>query len=253
MTLLIGLDRRHPLWCRRLDDATTRTPYSSFVSGLRTRSSWVVEPAGGAHCVAVVMAPWAAFAIFGTAMNELTGEIVAPADLPGDRVGRLADALMARPGWEQRFRLLDEVLGRWVGGTGAWSPQVVRAHDALTRTVGMGGALPVQRLAEEAGWKSRQLEYRFKEQIGVSPKAMARIVRFRRAALMLADGLRPVTTSANCGFSDQAHLTREFKAMAGCTPERFRREAHLAAAVSPVYATSYAAAPRTKTLMLPVA
>ncbi|NKZ06493.1 helix-turn-helix domain-containing protein [Actinomadura latina] len=253
VTLLIGLDQRHPVWCSGLDDATTRTPYTSFVSGLSTRSSWVVEPADGAHCVAVVMAPWAAFAIFGTAMNELTGKIVDPADLPGDRVRRLAGALAARPDWEQRFRLLDEVLGEWIGGADAWSTRVVRAHGALIRTVGAGGSIPVQRLAAEAGWRPRQLEYRFIEQIGVSPKAMARIVRFRRAALMLADGLRPANTSTNCGFSDQAHLTREFKAMAGFTPNRFRQKAELAAAGSPIYTASYAAARRTKTLMLPAA
>jgi AraC-like DNA-binding protein len=251
--LLLGLCPRNPLWCRRLDDAGTRMPYTSFVSGLSTRSSWVVEPADDAHCVTVIMAPWAAFAIFGIAMNELAGEIVDPADLPGDRVRRLAGALAALPDWEQRFRLLDEVLGAWIARAGAWSPQVVWAHDELVRTVGAGGAIPIQRLAAGAGWKARQLEYRFKEQIGVPPKVMARILRFRRAALMLADGLQPVSTSTNCGFSDQAHLTREFKAMAGFTPARFRGKVRLAAAMSPVYAASYAAARRTKTLMLPAA
>jgi AraC-like DNA-binding protein len=253
VTLLLGLGPRHSLWCRRLDGAATRTPYTSFVSGLSTRSSWVVEPADGAHYVTVIMAPWAAFAILGTAMNELAGKIVDPADLPADRLSRLAGALAALPDWEQRFRLLDEVLGAWITGAGGWSPQVVRAHGALIRTVGAGGTIPIQRLAAGAGWRTRQLEYRFKEQIGVSPKVMARILRFRRAALMLADGLRPVTTSANCGFSDQAHMTREFKAMAGFTPDRFRGKASIAAAMSPVYAASYAAARRTKTLTLPAA
>ncbi|MEU5877019.1 AraC family transcriptional regulator [Spirillospora sp. NPDC047279] len=253
VTLLLGLDPRHPLWCRRLDGDTTRTPRASFVSGLATRSSWAVEPADGAHCVTVVMAPWTAFALFGVPMNELADTIADPADLLGDRVHLLTGALAAMPDWEQRFHLLDEVLARWIAEGAVWSRQVAGAHGELVRTIGAGGSTPIDRLAEKSGWRPRQLEYRFKEQIGVSPKAMARILRFRRAALLLAGGSRSAGTAADCGFSDQAHLTREFKAMAGFTPERFRGRARTAPALSPIYAASYAAARQTKTLILPAA
>lgn len=251
VTLLLGLGSEHSLWCHRLDGGTASTSYRSYVCGLTTRSAWIIEPSESAHCIAVVMTPWAAFAIFGVAMNELAGSIIESADLLGERVNRLASALAAVPDWGQRFHLLDEVLEAWIARGDAWSPRVAWAHAELVRSVRAGGAIPIRRLAEGAGWKPRQLEYRFKEQIGVSPKVMARILRFRRAALMLADGRRSVNAAADCGFSDQAHLTREFKAMAGFTPERLREKARIAAATSPIYALSQAAARFTKTLVLP--
>lgn len=250
VTLLLGLDAEQQLLRRGLTDRVGGTPLTSYVSGPTTRSSWIVEPSGGAHCVIVVLAPWAAFAIFGVDMYELAGAMVKPEDLLGDRVHQLAAALAALPGWEQRFRLLDDVLSMWLARGGAWSPRVQWAHTEVIRT---GGGIPIAKLAEEAGWSPRQLEYRFQEQIGLSPKALARVVRFRRAALLLMEDLAPALVAGACGFSDQAHLTREFKAITGLTPDRFRVNARTAAATSAAHEVSHAAARHTGTPTLPAA
>ena len=56
------------------------------------------------------------------------------------------------------------------------------------------------------------------EQIGLGPKAAARVLRLQRARRLLASGRGQAETAAMCGFYDQAHLSGEFKAMTGCTP-----------------------------------
>jgi AraC-like DNA-binding protein len=47
---------------------------------------------------------------------------------------------------------------------------------------------------------------------------MARVFRFRRAVELLSGGAGFAEAAAVCGYYDQAHLNREFRALAGCTP-----------------------------------
>jgi AraC-like DNA-binding protein len=190
----------------------------------------------GEHCghisgIEILLMPWAAFTLFGTPQYELANRTVDPDELPhplgsGGRpdatdwgsVGELAAALCALPGWAERFGLLDDVLTRWVRAGPPSSARVVRAWSLLR---GSWGAVPVPRLADEVGWNVRQLEGRFRGQIGLGPKAAARVLRLQRARRLLASGRSAAETAAICGFYDQAHLSGEFRAMTGCTLREF--------------------------------
>ncbi|SNX59003.1 helix-turn-helix protein [Streptomyces sp. TLI_55] len=186
-----------------------------------TTTPAIGEHNGRLSGIEVLLAPWAAFSLFGTPQYELANRTVDPDELPHvlpGKVGELAAALGALPSWEARFGLLDDVLARWSQGGAAPSARVVRAWAELVRT---GGAIPVPRLAEDVGWSVRQLESRFREQIGLGPKAAARVLRLQRARRLLAAGRGQAETAALCGFYDQAHLSGEFKAMTGCTPREF--------------------------------
>jgi AraC-like DNA-binding protein len=166
--------------------------------------------------VEVLLAPWAAFMLFGTPQGELAGQHVDPDELRD--TGELTAALAALPTWADRFELLDDVLTRWFDAGAPCSERVVRAWSELVRT---GGAMPVGRLADEVGWSVRQLENRFREQIGLGPKAASRVLRLQRARRLLTTGRSQAETAAACGFYDQAHLSAEFRAMTGCTPGEF--------------------------------
>ena len=79
--------------------------------------------------------------------------------------------------------------------------------------------MPVQRLAHEIGWSRQHFSDRFRDAIGVTPKSAARVFRFQRACRLIVDerpGLADV--AASCGYFDQAHMTREWNVLAGCSP-----------------------------------
>lgn len=200
------------------------TTLESVYSGLNTTAA-VGEHGGRIFGIEILLTPWAAFTLFGASQYELTNRPVDPDELPrpagrggGAGVAELAAALAALPGWADRFALLDDVLARWTQAGPPSSARVVRAWSLLRRS---GGALPVARLADEVGWSVRQLENRFREQIGLGPKAAARVLRLQRARRLLASGRSAAETAALCGFYDQAHLSGEFRAMTGCTPREF--------------------------------
>jgi transcriptional regulator GlxA family with amidase domain len=78
----------------------------------------------------------------------------------------------------------------------------------------------VSALADELAWSGRAFGERFRERIGMTPKRAARIVRFERATERLERDRRQglAGLAYACGYADQAHLTREFRAFAGTTP-----------------------------------
>jgi transcriptional regulator GlxA family with amidase domain len=89
------------------------------------------------------------------------------------------------------------------------------------------GGVEIGRLSERIGCSRRHLIAGFREQVGVPPKTAARILRFDRAARAVRDGRRGslARLATACGYHDQAHMTREFRALAGLTPGAYRAAA----------------------------
>ncbi len=72
----------------------------------------------------------------------------------------------------------------------------------------------------------RQLRRRFTAAVGIGPKRFARIARFRwlLAELERPDRPRWADLAAAAGYTDQAHLIREFAELSGETPARYLRD-----------------------------
>jgi len=83
-----------------------------------------------------------------------------------------------------------------------------------------GGRARISALADRVDLSPRQLQRRFLEEVGVSPKAYARLHRF--AGLLETRRLQPWLPWADLacmhGYADQAHLVREFQQLAGQSP-----------------------------------
>jgi AraC-like DNA-binding protein len=104
------------------------------------------------------------------------------------------------------------------------SPEVSWLRRQLAAS---GGQARIEPLMDETGWSRRLVTERFRAQLGLAPKAYARIVRFQRAVCLLQgvrDGHTLADVAIECGYYDQSHLTRDFVALAGCTPTALMAE-----------------------------
>ncbi len=181
----------------------------------------------------MALRPLGARALLGLPAGELASLDVPAEAVLGGVCAELRDRVRAAAGWPQRFAVLDETLLKLMGRgmTGAArevAPEVSWAWHQLLRE---GGTVPVAALAAGTGWSGRHLTGRFRAEIGLTPKAAARVIRFDRARQLLVRNLTVVNPeyrladlAVTCGYFDQAHMAREFRALAGCPPSQWLAE-----------------------------
>ena len=217
IALVIGF---HPL--ELSGPAVGRTTTAAFVGGLG--DSWVLTRFTGPQAgVQVDLTPIGLYTLLGGRALP-NGAVPALDELADPVLSALPERLAAAPDWPARFALVDEVLaGRLLDVRARRpAPEVVHSWHRLAAT---GGRVPVSALAAETGWSRRHLQSRFSTQIGIGPRTAGRVLRFSRASGLVSGSRVPLAEiAATCGYVDQAHLSREFRALAGVTPGGFRAE-----------------------------
>ncbi len=186
--------------------------HSSFVAGLYD-TPVVVGDDGHQSCLQANLTPLGARMLFGLPLRELAGQTVALDDVLGR--GDLGERLAELPDWPARFAVFDAFLLARLRGATAPRPDVAHAWQRLERT---HGSVRIGTLCRELGCSGRHLSARFGEEVGMAPKAFARVLRIERAAALLAEGIARAQVSATCGFADQSHLHRGVRAFAGRSP-----------------------------------
>lgn len=100
-----------------------------------------------------------------------------------------------------------------------------RIGSALKKIYTGNGNVSVAELARIEGISSRQLQRLFLSSLGVSPKMLARVVRFSRSwSLMLGKpDLSLAGLALELGYTDQAHFNNEFSSFGKQSPSTFRK------------------------------
>jgi AraC-like DNA-binding protein len=198
----------------------TYVAHDSFVAGLSVGPAYV-GAAGPATCIQVNLTPLGAHMFFGLSMHELANDVVPLESALPRAVGRLAEVLEDQDGWSERFALLDTILLARLAEARAPSPDVAWAWSILERT---HGRTPVGLLCDRLGRSRRHLAAQFREQVGLPPKTVARVMRFGHAISLLGGDARLTDVAFECGYYDQAHLNRDFREFAGTSPAAFARQ-----------------------------
>jgi len=198
-------------------DARTsvRSP-GGFVAGLGDRFA-VTEHEGRQRGIQVDLTPTSARRLFGIPMSEITGQIVALRDLlPAGSLG-LSERLSAARNWATRLDLVEEFLAEQVLGV---SLDTRRVDLGVARIEACGGRINVGSLARELECSHKHLIALFRDQVGIPPKLLARLVRFERlrSAARVHSEIGWTELALRHGYCDQAHLAREVKQLTGLTP-----------------------------------
>lgn len=192
----------------------------SFAAGLHDRQV-ETEHEGRSFGIHIDLSPQAAHVLFREPMHALAGRTVALEDVLEEP--SLADRVHDAGGWPARFALLDEVLRARLADAPPASAGVAWAWQRLVDT---GGRARIAVLARELGWSRKRIAARFREEIGFTPKAVARLIRFDRARSAAERTASPdwARIAVECGYYDQSHMVNEFRAITGRPPETFLQD-----------------------------
>jgi AraC-like DNA-binding protein len=212
--LIIGLTR--PIDVIRMPSARQNPgTFTALVGGLQEAPT-VLRHAATFTGLHLLLTPLGVRSLLGVSSSALAGRVVDLFDIWGPVAAELVERLMTSRTWEQCFAVLDELFLRVLRPV-AVPHEIAQAWRTLARA---HGCVPIRDLALEVGWSRRHLTERFRAELGVTPKTAARILRFEHACRTIMDE-RPslADTALSCGYQDQAHMTREWHSLAGCTPK----------------------------------
>lgn len=192
----------------------------AFVVGPTLRWASVRFPSPS-HRIGLRLRRWSGGPVLGIPADELTDRVIPLEDLWGpeavEYASRIAEADTRSEQLELLERLLLERLETASGPDGPLAEALAHLHRS-------DGALSVSELAAASAVSTRHLQRLFRDAVGLAPKELSRHQRFR-ASVRLIHGQPswPLHRIAyRCGFYDQAHFTREFRAFTGLTPGAYR-------------------------------
>ena len=195
-----------------------------LVGGARN-SFYIKEIGVPVRTVGVQLLPGAAQALFGVSAEELAGRHTPLAELWGGQAGSMREQLAQAPGPRLVLATLDAMLAARVGRPQALHPAVAAALADQRH------AWKVEAMVRGSRYSHRGFIALFKQATGLSPKRYARLMRFQSLlAALRASAAAPLGQLAlDAGYSDQAHMNREFREYAGVTPLQYRLRAPAAA------------------------
>ncbi|WP_238154397.1 helix-turn-helix domain-containing protein [Ornithinimicrobium sufpigmenti] len=226
-SLTLTLPLRDPLDVSWSDDPSSRVSRWSVVSGLHAAPASIHHD-GHQAGIQVGLTPAGARALLGIPAAALRQQLAGLDELDAREVTglrHLPERLHECDDWPERLRLThDLLLSALSRGTAPGArPEVTQALDRLAR------GRSVASVAEEVGWSRRHLGAQVHAELGLGPKTYQRVARFQAAQHRLARAARHgrpalATLAVDAGYADQAHLTREWVTLAGCTAVQWLAE-----------------------------
>ncbi|WP_370965559.1 helix-turn-helix domain-containing protein [Amycolatopsis sp. cg9] len=197
-----------------------------FIAGPDT-AAWSSVTRPGAELHGLRFAPGRAAAVLGVAADELRDTRVPLGDLWGREGELLAERLLTgemTPAEAVASRLpsaaapdpaVAELVTRLEAGA-------ARVAEAVTPP---STRAPVKDPAEPATISERRLRRRFVQAVGYGPATYLRVSRFQRAIALAPGAPNLAALAVAAGYSDQAHLSRDCRALTGLTPRAYFRPA----------------------------
>jgi AraC-like DNA-binding protein len=201
---------------------TSPTALGSFVAGAYDTYQLVesIGPSGG---VQVNLTLLGIRLLVGRAIEDLGNRAVSAEDVLGPTVRDLTGRLYDAGTWSERFEVVDRAIAHRIAASASIPAGVVSTWHRLVATQGRAS---IRSIVQEIGWSQRHLIHRFRHEIGLSPKAFARVLRFGGVVRAIRAGRvqRLADLAQNYGYYDQSHLTRDCREFAGVTPSALLAE-----------------------------
>lgn len=199
----------------------------TLLSGQLTEKIFL-RSTGSIGMVAVRFKPGGSSRFFRFPHDEISDQVLNFRDIAESESIQLQEQILNALTHDEQMLILENFL---IGRMEKQNPKLNDSFvlQACRYIVQSGGEYTVNDLVKLTGTSERQLERRFKSEVGLSPKMLLRIARFQRFLSMSGSGKITSLTDAAlvCGYYDQAHFIRDFHAFSGVSPTAYLSQTHV--------------------------
>ncbi len=182
----------------------------------------VLGATSGTRIMGVVFRPGGLFPFLRTPASEVTGHILESEDLWGSWGECTCERLAETANIHARFAVLEKALLERAGN----ALHVERRIAAAVGLIDSNPGVTVTHISDTLGLTRRHLSRLFATHVGLSPKSLARLARFRLATRTIGsrDSVDWASLAQEAGYFDQSHLIADFREFAGLAPEAYLRK-----------------------------
>ena len=166
--------------------------------------------------------PLGAYRFFHFNLNEIQNKIYSLRDLLGKTGNQLIRQINELPSPDQKIAALQQFLIRQLSQQNEDS-----IFDyCIEKILASKGRITIKELEKKTGYSSRWLNMKFNNKIGVSPKNLSSIIRFKQYFQAFINGNEKYFLKNDFYelYYDQSHFIKDFKRFTGLPPTRFEKQ-----------------------------
>jgi AraC-like DNA-binding protein len=204
-----------------MDGSPTYTKeHQIFLAGIQTNPRTICSPSTDTGTIGVELTPKGLYHFFKLSLHEIADRIYSFEHLFGAWGVRLQNRIGDIEPPHEKIAFLQAALTDLLRGNKKNYALLDRTVDLLIQSHGM---IRIHELAKQTGYSKRYLDMLFKEHVGVSPKSLARILRFQYFYQSWTQENTPAvsTDTVYSYYYDQSHFIKEFKRFSGYTPQNY--------------------------------
>ena len=187
----------------------------------QTMAPFFIEPTGEVNTFAISFHPYGFANLTDQPIKTLADQETPLQNVLEKTIAKnLNSSIVNAKDTQQRINCFEKFMFEKLKDPSTVDTIVASTVDAL---IASNGNASIQNLLKENPSKRRQLERKFAQQIGVSPKQLSKVIRMQRALKMLI-GQEQKNLSAIAHeneYYDQAHFIKDFKTFTGVSPKDF--------------------------------
>jgi AraC-like DNA-binding protein len=192
----------------------------AILSGLQQRTRYAGHSANSAFLIVRFTETGAATLLRDRVDQFYSQTIALDTVLPHTAIESLQNQVAETTDPQQKFSLVERFLCRSLHPDAAPSAQIAAATGLIRAT---NGRASIAALAHKVGMSQSALERHFRATVGASPKMLSRLARLQHVCHLWDRGLSLTEIAHAAGYTDQPHLTHDFRAFTGAGPTEFFR------------------------------
>lgn len=172
--------------------------------------------------IGIEFSPQKAYRFFHFTLNDIQNQIYSLSDLLGNIGKRLVEQINNTASAQQKIVSLQQFLLKQL----SLQDEDLIFEYCAERIVSSKGKVTVKELEKKTGYSSRWLNMKFNDNLGISPKNLCSIIRFKQyyQSCINRNERSFLKNDFYELYYDQSHFIKDFKRFTGFTPTKFEKQ-----------------------------